>query len=307
MIPHRPASLLAILALAAFATPVSADEVLKLTHQSIERSAILYRPAEAPLGPLPLVIALHGLGSTGTGLRNSIRLDAAAARERFAVVYPEAVAKAWSYGRPINQPMPVVDGQAADDIGFLRLLIGDLVSRKVADPAQVYVTGPSRGGLMSFTIACALPDLIAAAAPLITGMTEFQREDCKPSRPVPIVLIAGTADRFQSYDGASGLTGQLLSVPDTMNFWRQLHGCGKPEAQPLPHRHQDDTTRVVLVQWNDCKSGAKLRFYRIVGGGHQMPSIDATGNPMSEERFGPRNRDIESADEIWAYFKNYRR
>jgi hypothetical protein len=26
---------------------------------------------------------------------------------------------------------------------------------------------------------------------------------------------------------------------------------------------------------------------------------------MSEERFGPRNRDFETADEVWAFFKNY--
>jgi polyhydroxybutyrate depolymerase len=297
----------ALSALGVDAAPLAASEVLKLMHQRVERSVTVYKPTAAQPGPLPVVIALHGLGGTGDGIRRSLRLDAAAEREGFIAVYPDAVNEAWSYGRPVNQPMPTVGGETVDDIGFVRLLIDDLAGRKIADPARIYVTGSSRGGLMSFTIACALTDRIAAAAPLITGMTEPQREDCKPARPVPIMVLAGTADRFQSFDGARGQQGRLLSVPETMNFWRQLHGCGRPEGRPLPHRNADDPTRVILVEWSDCKSGARIRSYRVVGGGHQLPSTEGAGNPMSEERFGPRNRDIETADEIWSYFKDYRR
>jgi hypothetical protein len=43
----------------ALLAPSRADEVIKLTHQGVERSAILYRSAN-PCGPQPLGIALHG-------------------------------------------------------------------------------------------------------------------------------------------------------------------------------------------------------------------------------------------------------
>lgn len=298
------AAVLVFLGAAAFAEPAS--ELLTISHQATDRTALVHRPTSAPPGPLPLVIALHGLGGTGAQLHFA-GFDAVADREGFAVAYPDAIANAWSYGRPVNQPMPTVGGETVDDTGFISRLIDHLIERKIADPARVYVTGPSRGGLMAFTLACALADKIAAAAPLITGMTDHQRDDCRPSRPVPIMVIAGTADGFQSFDGARGPQGQLLSVADTMEFWRNLHGCGPPAAKPLPQLHAGDPTRVILVEWSNCKSGAAVRLYRVRQGGHQLPQINAAPNPMSEERFGLRNRDIETADEAWSFFKTFRR
>jgi polyhydroxybutyrate depolymerase len=208
------------LALAAWALVIAdarADDMVKLTHQGVERTAVLHQAAGAT-GPRPLVIALQGLGQSMDGLRETLKLDPVADREGFLALYPDAIERKWSYGRPIIQPMPTIGGETVDDTGFLRLLIDELVARKVVDPARVYVTGISRGGLMAFTAACALADKVAAAAALITGMTEPQREDCRPSRPVPIMALAGTGDWTQAYDGWFAEMGRLLSVPETMEF-----------------------------------------------------------------------------------------
>lgn len=285
--------------------PTHSAETLKLQHQGVERTAVLYRPAGLAEAPRPLVIALHGLGGIGENFRSFAGFDDAAVREGFVAVYPDAVKHAWSYGRPINQPMPKVESETVDDVGFIRLLIDDLVGRKIADPKRIYVTGLSRGGLMTFTLACALADRIAAAASLISGMTEFQRDDCRPSRPVPMMVLAGTSDRMQAFGGAQGLRGRLLSVAETMDFWRSLHGCTRRSPRALPHRDASDKTQVTVVEWSDCRTGANPRLYRIEGGGHQIPSIKAGGNPMSEEKFGPRNHDIETAEEVWAFFKSF--
>ena len=164
----------------------------------------------------------------------------------------------------------------------------------------IYVTGVSRGGLMAFTLACVAADRIAAVAPLITGMTEYQLQDCRPARPMPIMVLAGTADRAQSFGGAQGPLGRLMSVPDTMNFWRQQHGCTGRAGRPLAHLHADDPTRVLVVEWSGCRTGAAPQLYRVEGGGHQIPSVSVGPNQDL------RNRDIETADEIWAFFKRFR-
>jgi polyhydroxybutyrate depolymerase len=286
--------------------PARADEALTYPHQGIERAAILHQAPSAP-SPAPLVIALQGLGQSIEGLRNTLKLDAVADREGFAVLYPDTIEHRWSYGRPIIQPMPTVGTEAADDVGFVRLAIDDLVSRKIADPARVYVTGMSRGGLMAFTLACALADRIAAVAPLITGMTDHQRSDCRPERPVPIMAIAGTNDSVQGYDGWVFATGRLLSVPETMEFWREQHGCTRQDGKLLPHHDNRDRTRIALVEWSNCKSGARLRLYRVNGGGHQLPSLTAIADAQSEQRWGLRSRDVETAEEVWAYAKDYTR
>jgi polyhydroxybutyrate depolymerase len=283
------------LALAAWALVIAgarADDMIKLTHQGVERTAVLHQAAGAT-GPRPLVIALQGLGQSMDGLRETLKLDPVADREGFLALYPDAIERKWSYGRPIIQPMPTIGGE--------------LVARKVVDPARVYVTGISRGGLMAFTAACALADKVAAAAALITGMTEPQREDCRPSRPVPIMALAGTGDWTQAYDGWFAEMGRLLSVPETMEFWRAVHGCTQQDRRMLPHRDDRDRTRVVLVEWSDCKSGARLRLYRINGGGHQLPSLTVIADAQSEQRWGLRNRDLETAEEVWRYVKDYAR
>jgi polyhydroxybutyrate depolymerase len=72
----------------------------------------------------------------------------------------------------------------------------------------------------------------------------------------------------------------------------------------LPRRDPAGCTRVQVIEWSNCQSGARLLLYRVAGGGHQLPSTLST-NPMMEDKFGLRNHDIETAEEVWSYFKGY--
>jgi polyhydroxybutyrate depolymerase len=281
-----------------------AADLLKVSHQGVERTAIVHRP-DRPPGPLPAVIALHGLGDTAENFRRWFRLDATADREGFVAVYPDAIERGWNYGRPIARAMPQVGGAPVDDTGYLRLLIDRLAADGTADPGRIYVAGHSRGGMMAFTLACALADRLAAVAAFVTGMSEYQREECRPARPVPLMTIAGTHDFVQSYDGWILEMGRLLSVPETTEFWRSVHGCTAQTGKMLPHRDMSDRTRVNVIEWSGCRSGARLVLYRVMNGGHQLPSIANPPSPSSEQRFGLRNRDVETADEVWAYFKQH--
>jgi polyhydroxybutyrate depolymerase len=101
-------------------------------------------------------------------------------------------------------------------------------------------------------------------------------------------------------------TGRLLSVPETMEYWRVQHGCTEQTQRLLPRRDPQGRTRVMLVEWSKCRSGARLLLYRVANGGHQLPST-LSANPMSEEKFGIRNHGIETAEEVWSYFKAHAR
>jgi polyhydroxybutyrate depolymerase len=284
-------------ALSVAPVPAGADPRIVVEHQGVERMATLHRPLARPNGTAPLIVALHGLGQSIESLHEWLHLDAVAEREGFAVVYPEAIGRKWNYGRPIKDPQPTVNGKTVDDIGFIRTLIDGLVNMKVADPARIYVTGMSRGGLMTYTLVCALSGRIAAAAPLISGMTDHQREDCHPTRPVPMMVVAGTNDESQWYDGIVAPAGRLLSIPETMEYWRVRNGCTEETAAWLPHREEADPTRVRLFEWSRCRSDAQLKLYRVSDGGHQLPSF-AQIDEHTTKLFGLRNHDIETADEI---------
>jgi polyhydroxybutyrate depolymerase len=293
------------LAFLTLAVAARADELLKLSHQGVQRAALLHQPAPTVGHPAPVLIALHGLGGTGSDFERSSGFDAVADREGFAVVYPDAIDGKWSYGRPIIAAMPMIGDQTVDDLGFLRMVIGELVDRKVADPSRIYVSGVSRGGLMTYTLACALSDRIAAVAPMITGMTDHQIEDCHPGRPMPLMLIAGTNDNAQIYDGWIYAAGRQASVVESLEYWRVLDGCTGQEGEPLPHRNPSDRTRVTVIKWTGCRNDTEILLYKVIGGGHQLPSLAEDTNPMNEQKRGFRNHDIESAEEVWSFVKQF--
>src|SRR5689334_16087184 len=91
----RVLSLVCAIAAAASVSLAGAAETLTLQHQGIDRTAVVYVPASTVGSPAPLVIALHSAGSTGKGFRGRAGLDVVADREKFVMVYPDAIANVW--------------------------------------------------------------------------------------------------------------------------------------------------------------------------------------------------------------------
>ena len=52
-------------------------------------------------------------------------------------------------------------GGPPNDIGFLKMLVADLVRRGIADAARIYLAGLSNGGFMTLRMFCFEPGLIA--------------------------------------------------------------------------------------------------------------------------------------------------
>jgi polyhydroxybutyrate depolymerase len=283
-----------------------ADGILKLSHQGVQRTAVLHQPASTVGHPAPAMIALHGINDTGPDFEQWAGFDAVADRNGFVTVYPNAIDGKWSYGRPIAGPMPKIANKTVDDVGFLRLVIDRLIDKKIANPSRIYVSGASRGGLMTYTLACALSDRIAAVAPMIAEMTDHQIKDCHPSRSMPIMLIAGTNDSVLKYDGWIYPAGRQVSVAETLEYWRVLDGCTDQEGGAfLPHLNPNDRTRIAVIRWTGCRKGTAVVLYKVIGGGHQIPSLASATNPMDEKEFEVHNRDIESAEEIWSFVKRF--
>jgi len=72
------------------------------------------------------------------------------------------------------------------------------------------------------------------------------------------------------------------------------------------HREPSDTTSVWVISWTDCRGGARMQFYRVNGGVHRLPTR-APSNEKDAKKLVGRNRDIETADEMWSFFKDYSR
>ena len=302
-IPRIAATVIVAISSADAAT--GSESVGTIVHQDVERRYELRAPHDSFPRPRPLVIALHGYRQSLDSLRGWLRLARVADREGLILAYPEALQLRWSYGRPLVNPMPTVGGKPADDLGFIDAMIARLIGDGSADPTRIYAVGLSRGGLMTFTLACALANRLAAVAALITGMTDLQREDCEPARAVPMFVLAGSADIIQRYDGWLLPKGRLLSVPETIEYWRRQHGCTGQTSAPFPNLARDDRSVVGVVRWTGCSREGALVFYRVFGGGHRVPTL-APPRPGRPGRYGNRNRDMETAEEVWKFFGQHR-
>jgi polyhydroxybutyrate depolymerase len=274
-----------------------------LSFQGLERKYFHHRPPGAT-GAVPLVIGLHGLNQTVEGIRQTWTMDAIAEREGFAVLYPAGVGGRWSYdeSRPVKLPG---NGGLVDDVGFLNAILDKLVDEGSVDALRIYAAGISNGGLMAWTMACRMSERLAGVAPMLSGMLESQAEQCRPSRLVPLVVLAGTSDWLQPYDGAITEQFRLLSIPESLEFWRRPRGCTDYEVDMRDPHAAADPTRAVVINWMQCKVESPMRFYRIEGGGHALPTF-APANEKRRPHGGSFSQTIETAEELWTFFKAQR-
>jgi len=116
------------------------------------------------------------------------------------------------------------------------------------DLKRVYATGLSNGGIMSQWLACDAADMFAAVAP-VSGPNMI---DCKPSRPISVVLYRGLVDPGVLYDGGnSSPTGHdWPSAMADFAKWRGLDQC-TDTPMPLP-------THPVCRISGKCAGGAEV-------------------------------------------------
>src|ERR1700722_16477557 len=107
---------------------------------SIARSFIAHLPATRPA---PLVIVLHGNTQTGADMAARTSWPQVAARERFGVVFPDGLNRAWADLRPFTKRAGPAPPAGTDDVGFIVALIEKFTSDGSGDPPGIYITGPS--------------------------------------------------------------------------------------------------------------------------------------------------------------------
>ena len=284
-----------------------------ITVAGVERSYLLSLPSKPPAGKRPAVIVLHGGILSAKGALRDMGFEPIGDREGVILAYPNAFAGQWNDGRKIVPP--AWHGTAPDDLGFIRQLLASLVSDHSADPDRIYVTGPSIGGMMTFRLICMAADVFAAAAPIIANMPVDIITSCVPARPIPVLVMNGTADRMIPDDGGElgfrsdrGNRGAVFSTDDTMTWLRRFDGCDDTaERQTMPHIDQSDRSTVTVVSWTQCKSGAPVVLYRIEGGGHRVPTLARRPSTIMDRMLGHENHDIDAAEVIWAFFKDKHR
>ena len=270
---------------------------LSLIHDGIEREYNLYIPDGYDKNSnWPLVINLHGLGSDRVEQMVYSGFNDLADEYKFMVVYPQGLKLQVG---TINSTHWNADfGSGVDDVGFIDAMIEEIYNDFGLEGAQVYATGFSNGGFMSYKLACALSDRIAAIAAVAGSMTIGGLQNCNPQRQVPAMEFHGTADEVVPYEGISG---EVNPTPDVVDFWVSNNGCDQINfiEKQLEDIDETDSSTVTLYHYNLCDAKSEVQLFKIDNGGHTWPgSFDIPA-------LGHTNKDIDASALIWEFFSTH--
>ena len=263
-----------------------------------ERSYEIDLPARRDsVRPLAVVIVFHGGGGSADSVRRQSRMSVKGAAEGFIAVYPQGSGgiagklRTWNAGTCCGQAMQ----QSIDEIAFVAALLDDLQATVAIDRARVYATGISNGAMMAYEVACALADRIAGIAAVAGEMTALDR--CRPSRPMPVLVIHGSADRNLPIDGGVGAKAfavhEVRSLASAIDFWRRHDGCSESARSAV-----DGVVR--RMSYSSCNGGSEVEVVTIEGGGHSWPGGDRLARFLD-----PPSTSLDATDEMWRFFARH--
>jgi polyhydroxybutyrate depolymerase len=152
------------------------------------RSYVISVPSGSTVG-LPLVIALHGDGGSGMGMRASLNLEADI---RAVHIYLDAVGGTFEYWS---------DAGRNNEVNFVSALVANLGAAMMLDESRVFLTGFSGGATMANAVGCRM-------GARIRGMGIH-------SGTLYPVDVAGGGQDF-TYTGSGGVS---CALPATMFVW----------------------------------------------------------------------------------------
>lgn len=306
-----PAAILALLpaATALGMEAVPATRTIEISGAS--RAYFLHSPSSIRKAA-PLVVVLHGNGQTPQEAMTHTGFVELADKNAFHVVFPAAREKEWAHGGSDAT-------RSGTDVQFLTRLIDKLVHTELVDAHRVFITGADTGGMLALRMACEAPELIAAAAPIIsampcrlgipfdgtpecTNLPPAKERLCKPARAVPLLFVFGDQDEWIPAAGgplSSQREVQVFSAENTVRFWKKELGCSGAPRETVLDRVKTDQTRIVSHAY-ECP----LEVLTVAGGGHTWPQ--SRHGIIAQKILGPTTQEI-SSETIWKFLARHKR
>lgn len=261
-----------------------------IQYNGTTRTFNIYLPANYSTSqPCPIVLNLHGYGSSAYQQASLSNMNNVADTAGFIVVYPEGLPdgsglRQWNSGY----------GTGVDDVGFINLVLDFTAANYVVNQQKIYSTGLSNGGIMSNTLACELSGRIAAIAGVAGTMSWLQYSSCTNAASIPVMHIHGTSDLIVPYNGNTA----LLGVTTLVNHWRARNNLTTNNTTTAyPNVNTTDGCYAELIAY-ETGSATPVHLIRVTNGGHTWPGSGFNLN-------GNVNMDIDASVEIWNFFQQF--
>ena len=291
--------------------------------QDVSRLYYYYIPSDYQSGErLPLMVSLHGSGSSATLNRLETDYVRYAEDERFIVVFPESVyihkdgklssegksyletkQSDYSYLRWNAASTDPVAGYRVDDVQYISDLIDAFVDGGWADSARVYASGMSHGGFLCLRMALEIPEKLAGVGAVSALLCAEYLQKALPEDGPKVVLINGTEDAVVPItgmvydfdrDGEYEYTWAVSQEESAAWFLDRYGVENAPEVTALPDADPGDGTSITRYAYRDGSGEERVVRYVVEGGGHTWP-----GGNLDYGAFGRSSRDAQGAALIW--------
>lgn len=281
------------------------DAGFEIQHGGRTRSYSVHMPAGASSKPLPLVVSLHGGGGNARVSALMTGFNDEADRSKFIVVHPNGTGQArpllnalgrgfllsWNAGTCCSYAKE----NNVDDVGFIRAVVAEVKKKYPVDAKRIYASGISNGGMMSYRLACEASDVFAAIG-VVSGALTYA--NCKPTQPVSVIHIHGTADQNVPLLGGVGSKSYDRDpkppVQDAINFWLRADG--------ISAKAQTSTSGNVRKDVYKGANGVDVVFYLLTGGGHSWP-----GGQRILATLDAPSPDLNATRTLWEFFATHAR
>lgn len=276
------------------------DYTFTVNHDGLARKYRVHVPkGYDPALPTPVLFALHGGGGNMDYQANDRRygLISASERDRFIAVFPNGYSK-WRSGRFATWDAGACCGDARDkhidDVGFIRQVVEGVTRKLNVDRDRFFAAGMSNGGMMSYRLACELPDIFKAIA-AVAGTDNTTR--CQPKKPISILHIHAKNDDHVLFNGGAGpgafrdesKVTEFTSVPSTVSKWVASNHCN-----PIPKRILEKPGAYCDL-YSPCQANVRVQLCVTDTGAHSWPGGT---KPRSE---APSSA-ISANDVMWKFF-----
>ena len=287
----------------------------------IDDSVLVHVPADLdPTAPVAAVCMLHGCTQNPASFESATAMNDTADRHGFVVVYPgqpraRNAQGCWNWFLPAHQQRGT--GEPELIAGIVRQLIAE-DSGQAIDPTRVFVAGLSSGGAMALILAVCYPDLFAAvaihsglpyraAADVASAFAVMGRAGAngapdgyavhaamgEHARPVPGLVIQGTADRTVAPENARLILAQLMHADYLATPESRRHDPARPSSSQ--DTRADGGHPYTDKRWVDAQGALMYEAIDVHGLGHAW-SGGIPGGSYTDPR-GP-----SASEAIWAFF-----
>ncbi len=287
-----------------------------LEHEEDQRCWISYIPSTiSESESAPLLLDLHGYGSTMHIQKNHTGLTELADNVGTVILYPQGIHRdgdpSMGGGAPSwNQGTCCADAAVydIDDSGFLSALIDLAIEELPIDETRVYVTGWSNGCGMAQRLAMDASHQIAA----IACTSFYLLYDVQPEyTPVPMLELHGFLDEHAIYATSSRSTlynpemqedTDSLTTGAVQNLmrWAEYNGC----EGSVPDINSPGSL-MTTTGFSNCENGAEVQLITVHQGNHNL-YVNDWGEPNAWPYYVPGNQGLYDTGQImWDFLSRF--